>query len=134
MIRMAGDDARGASSLLLLPTLSSSETWSQKNTMLVAMTYMLACTSRGIVTCPMEGYDALGIKGALGIPPGRYSVPLIVSAGKPYRRGGNYANDGGDDDDENETDDAGLGHGGGDMSPRYPIEEVVYGNGFGMPV
>ena len=30
---------------LLLPTLSSPETWSQKNTMLVAMTYMLACTS-----------------------------------------------------------------------------------------
>ena len=34
----------------LLPTLSSSTTWSQKNTMLVAMTYMLGCTSNGLAT------------------------------------------------------------------------------------
>lgn len=110
----------------LLPTLTSAETWSQKNTMLVAMTYMLACTSRGLATCPMEGYDAIGIKRALGIPTGRYSIPLIVSTGTPYRR---EATDG----DEDETDDAGLSHGGRDMSPRYPLEAVVYGNSFGKP-
>jgi len=110
----------------LLPTLTSAETWSQKNTMLVAMTYMLACTSRGLATCPMEGYDAIGIKRVLGIPPGRYSIPLIVSTGTPYQR---EATDG----NENETDDAGLSHGGRDMSRRFPLEAVVYGNSFGKP-
>lgn len=40
---------------VLVPSLGSAETWASKNTMLVAMTYMLACSSRGIATCPMEG-------------------------------------------------------------------------------
>ncbi|KAL3794567.1 hypothetical protein HJC23_008023 [Cyclotella cryptica] len=98
---------------LLLPTLSSPETWSQKNTMLVAMTYMLACTSRGLSTCPMEGIDAQGIRSVLDIPK-RFGIPLIVSTGAPYR---------GED-----------GHGDGGMSPRYPIEDVVFGNSFGTPL
>ncbi|KAL3767588.1 hypothetical protein ACHAW5_008362 [Stephanodiscus triporus] len=98
----------------------------KKNTVLVAMTYMLACTSRGLATCLMEGFDVHGIKRALGIPAGRYSIPLIVSAGTPYRRKNT-------DGDEDETDDAGLSHGGIDMSPGYPLEEVVFGNSFGTP-
>eukprot|EP01082_Thalassiosira_pseudonana_P015131 g13569.t1 g13569 contig82:25312-26763(+) len=110
----------------LLPTLSSSETWSQKNTMLVAMTYMLACTSRGLATCPMEGFDANGVRKVLGIPGGkRYGIPLIVSTGLPYR----YDNG---TNSEEDVDDVGLSHGGeNDMSPRYPLEEVVFGNAFG---
>ena len=117
----------------LLPTLHPSDTWSQKNTMLVAMTYMLACTSYGLATCPMEGYDAFAIMDALGVPAGRYTVPLIVCAGRPYRK--RRGKDDDDDDAGGGTDDAGLGHGGGeDASPRYPMEEVVYGNAFGRPV
>ena len=112
----------------LLPTLSSATTWSQKNTMLVAMTYMLACTSRNLATCPMEGFDANGIRRVLGIPRGRFSIPLIVSAGIPYKRGGNIS-----DGEEEETDDVGVSHGSEDMSPRYPLEEVVYENTYGMP-
>ncbi len=104
----------------LLPTLSSAETWSQKNTMLVAMTYILACTSRGMATCPMEGFDANGVRKVLGIPRGRFSIPLIVCAGTPYRR----------DVEDQEVDDVGLIHG-GSLSPRYPFEEVVYDNKFG---
>jgi nitroreductase len=38
-----------------MPTLSNAETWSSKQAMMVAMTYMLACTSRGLATTPMEG-------------------------------------------------------------------------------
>ena len=38
-----------------LPTLSNAETWSTRQAMMVAMTYMLACTARGLATCPMEG-------------------------------------------------------------------------------
>lgn len=38
-----------------LPSLSNAETWSSKQVMMVAMTYMLACTARGLATAPMEG-------------------------------------------------------------------------------
>lgn len=107
---------------LILPTLSSSETWSQKNCMLVAMTYMLACTSRGLSTCPMEGFDAQGIRNTLGIPR-RFGIPLIVSTGTRYWG-----------DDEN-VDDVGVRHGDGSLSsPRYPMEEVVFGNEFGCRI
>lgn len=109
----------------LLPTLFSSTTWSQKNTMLIAMTYMLACTSRGLATCPMEGIDASGVRKVLGIPRGRYTIPLIVSAGVPYHRKK-------DDYEEEETDDVGVSHGSEDMSPRYPLNEVVYDDAYGI--
>jgi hypothetical protein len=34
---------------------------------------------------------------------------------------------------EDETDDVGLSHGRENMSPRYPIENVIFGNTFGLP-
>eukprot|EP00986_Skeletonema_menzelii_P015960 scaffold13166_cov139-Skeletonema_menzelii.AAC.5 len=112
------------SGIQLLPTLSSAETWAQKNTMLAAMTYLLACTSRGLATCPMEGIDAAGVRKVLGIPRGRYSIPLIVSAGTPYRCSVNEVS---------ETDDVGMSHGDdGNFSPRYKFDEVVFGNTFGV--
>mmetsp|Transcript_11340 Transcript_11340/g.18452 ORF Transcript_11340/g.18452 Transcript_11340/m.18452 type:complete len:126 (-) Transcript_11340:142-519(-) len=110
----------------LLPTLSSAETWSQKNTMLVATTFILACTSRGLATCPMEGFDASGVRKVLGVPRGRFGIPLIVSTGMPHRRNDVQ------DREEEETDDVGLSHG-TSMSPRFPLDEVVYGNAFGKP-
>ena len=113
----------------LLPTLSSSTTWSQKNTMLVAMTYMLGCTSNGLATCPMEGYDAHGICKVLKIPRGRFTIPIIVSTGMPYHSRQSGSGIGGE---EEETDDVGLSHGSEDMSPRYPLEEVVFGNTYGV--
>eukprot|EP00956_Cyclotella_meneghiniana_P012037 scaffold17061_cov77-Cyclotella_meneghiniana.AAC.5 len=107
------------SNSLILPTLSSSEAWAQKNTMLSAMTYMLACTSRGLSTCPMEGFDAQGIRNVLGVPR-RFGVPLIVSTGTSYR---------GVEDEG--VDDVGVSHGDGSMSsPRYPMEDVVFENMF----
>eukprot|EP00984_Skeletonema_dohrnii_P010005 scaffold3867_cov115-Skeletonema_dohrnii-CCMP3373.AAC.5 len=112
------------SDIQLLPTLSSAETWAQKNTMLAAMIYMLACTSRGLATCPMEGIDAAGVRKVLGVPRGRYSIPLIVCAGTPYRRSVNEVS---------ETDDVGMSHGDdGNFSPRYKLDEVVFGNAFGV--
>jgi nitroreductase len=38
-----------------LPTLGSAETWASKQASMVAMTYMLACSSLGLATLPMEG-------------------------------------------------------------------------------
>ncbi|KAL7527969.1 hypothetical protein ACHAWF_002382 [Thalassiosira exigua] len=115
-----------------LPTLSSSEVWSEKNAILAASTYLLACASRGVATCPMEGYDARGVKGCLGAPKGRWGVPLIVCAGTPYRAvGGGGGAKLEDAEEEEETDDVGMRHGAEDASPRYPLEEVAYGDAFG---
>merc|ERR1711862_446682 len=97
---------------------TSADTWSTKNTALMAMTMMLACTSRGLATCPMEGIDAGGVRRALNIPRGRYSIPLIVSTGKPYNEDESTSEDG--------ADDVGM-----NQSPRFPFEDVVYGNSFG---
>jgi hypothetical protein len=92
----------------------------------------------------MEGYDAVGIKKVLGVQPiGRYSIPLIVSTGLPYHRheqqhrqpqsDGENGKEIEVDDETTMTDDAGLSHGSGALlSPRYPSEEVVYENSFGM--
>ena len=71
----------------------------------------------------MEGVDASGVRKVLGVSR-RYSIPLIVSTGVPYRRH--------QDNDAEETDDVGLSHG-GTLSPRYPLEEVLYGDTFGEP-
>jgi nitroreductase len=105
----------------VLPTLSSAEVWAQKNTMLVAMAYLLACTSRGIATCPMEGYCSWGIRQVLHIPR-RYSIPLIVATGSPYRR-----------PTQSSSDDAGMTHGStkDTKTLRYPSPQVIFQNEFG---
>lgn len=122
---------------LVLPSLSSAETWTTKNTMLVAMTYMLGCTSRGLVTCPMEGYNAGGVRRALNIPR-RYSIPIIVSTGHAYRRvrpkedaaaarADNYPDS---------SDDMGMTHaspGSNYSTPRYEFNDIVYQDTFGNP-
>lgn len=80
----------------------------------------------------MEGYDAHGICKVLKIPRGRFTIPIIVSTGMPYhnsRQSGSISEEG---EEEEETDDVGLSHGSEDMSPRYPLEEVVFGNTYGV--
>lgn len=109
-----------------LPTLTSSEVWSQKNTMLVAMSYLLACSSQNIATCPMEGYTAWGIRQALRIPR-RYTIPLIVATGSPYIRSTDSSIK-----PKMSTDDTGISHGNGSIStPRFSTEEMIYNDVFG---
>lgn len=111
-----------ARSKLVVPTLSSPECWSQKNTMLVAMAYMLGCSARGLDTTPMEGYLSWGIRTSLKIPR-RYTIPLIVSTGRAYTAAVTT---------KDEEDDAGISHGTTPetATPRFPIESVIYENGF----
>jgi nitroreductase len=79
--------------------------------MLVAMTYMLGCSSRGIATTPMEGMNASGIRKVLKIPR-RYAIPMIVGTGLAYK----------DDKDSRLEKTA---------TRRYPMEEVIFGDSFG---
>lgn len=101
---------------VLVPSLGSADTWATKNTMLVAMAFILACTSRGYASCPMEGYNIGGIRRVLNIPR-RYSIPLIVSVGLPYER-----------INEDVNDDVGMEHGPGknQQTHRYPTTEVIF--------
>jgi nitroreductase len=107
---------------ILVPSLATSDTWASKNTMLVAMTYMLACTSKGLKTTPMEGYNVGGIRKVLNIPR-RYSIPLIVSTGLEYKRNQSEM-------DQDWADDAGMEHGSGvsRLTPRYRMEDVIFEN------
>lgn len=113
---------------ILVPSLATSDTWATKNTMLVAMTYMLACTSKGLNTTPMEGFNVGGIRKVLNIPR-RYSIPLIVSTGWEYK-GMSLASKDDDEEEERWTDDVGVQHGSSidRLTPRYPIDEVIFEN------
>lgn len=113
---------------VVVPTLSNAETWSTKNTMLVAMAYMLACTSRGLATCPMEGFNAGGIRQVLKIPR-RYAIPIIVSTGRPYVRPQKV-----EVTETDTSDDMGMTHGSEgskNSTPRYDAYDVVFQDGFG---
>jgi len=90
-----------------LPSLTSTETWAARQACMVAMTYMYACTARGLATIPMEGYDAVGIRRVLGIP-SRYQVTLLVSTGLDTRE---------------PTPNA-------DEYRRYPYSTMIFENGF----
>ena len=90
-----------------LPTLVPSETWACKQATLVAMTYMLACSSRHLATAPMEGIDAGGIRRVLNIP-SRYAIPLIVSTGVAAKERSRER----------------------ELHRRYPLEDFVFENSF----
>jgi nitroreductase len=60
--------------------------WAYKQTALAAMTYLLAATSLGLATHPMEGLDHARAARAVGLAEGRFSVPLVVATGWPLHR------------------------------------------------
>ena len=96
--------------------------------MLVAMSFMLGCTSRGLASCPMEGFNAGGVRRALGISR-RYAIPIIVSVGLPYER----------EEQEEGEDDAGMAHGSPgkgshQATKRYSLESSIYGDVFGAKI
>ena len=55
--------------------------WAYKQTALAAMSYVLAATSLGLCTRMMEGLDPGRGAEAVGLPQGRFSVPLVVVTG-----------------------------------------------------
>jgi len=69
-----------------MPTIDSVESWSYKNTAIMAQTLVLAAVSHGLGTCMMEGYDVRRTRQILRIPD-RYAVPLMVVMGYEYDEG-----------------------------------------------
>ena len=97
-----------------VPSIDSVQSWSFKNTSLVAQTFVLAATSHGLSTCLMEGYDDRRVKDILRIPD-RYAVPLICCVGYEYE---------GDDNTEKKNHDS-------KKAPRLNLDEVFFGDTFG---
>lgn len=98
-----------ASYVMPVPTPSTAETWSHKNTIFPAAFFVLAATARGLATTVMEGYDSRRVANAVGLP-GRYTVPVVVSLG--------YAKDAGA---RRETS-------------RYAPEELFFEDRYGAPL
>jgi nitroreductase len=94
-----------------LPSLSSAETWTTKQIMLVVMTYLLSCTSHGLATIPMEGINAGLLRQKFNIPT-RYSIPVIVSTGVAYHQPTNKP-----------VSDI--------TTRRYPLDEMIFDDTFG---
>jgi nitroreductase len=95
-----------------MPTLASAETWSSKQTTMLAMAYMLTCTSRSLATIPMEGFHAGGIRKMLKIPR-RFAIPLIVATGMPL------------------SEDGGTRPSGISVTPRYPPDQAIFSDTYG---
>jgi nitroreductase len=58
--------------------------WLTKQTMLCAMTLMLAASAAGLATLPMEGFDERRVRKALGIPRSQI-VPVVIAMGYAAR-------------------------------------------------
>lgn len=57
-----------------------------KSTALAAQNFMLSMAAHGYDTCPMEGFDSLRVKQALGLP-GAAQINMIVSCGIRTEKG-----------------------------------------------
>lgn len=94
-----------------MPEVDPIRAWSYKNTSLLVQSYVLAAASHDLATCIMEGFDSRRAKEVLRIPD-RYSIPMMVATGYDY------------DEARNEKDS---------LTPRLPMEDVVFGDCFGRP-
>lgn len=93
-----------------MPQMEPIQVWATKQTALVAQSFLLAAASHGVATSPMEGFDANRLKEILSIPD-RYHIPLVVATG--------YA----EEQDKEKP-----------LTPRLPLEEVVFEDSFGEPI
>ncbi len=58
--------------------------WTSRNAIFAAQTFLLAACAYGIDTCPMEGFNAVGLRRALGLPRD-VLIPLVIAVGRAAR-------------------------------------------------
>ncbi|MEI9850738.1 MAG: nitroreductase family protein [Sphingomonas sp.] len=54
--------------------------WTSRNAIFAAQTFLLAASAHGVDTCPMEGFNAVKLRKALGLPPD-VVIPLVIALG-----------------------------------------------------
>lgn len=94
-----------------MPEIDPVQSWSYKNTGLLAQTFVYAAESHGLATTMMEGFDARRAREILRIPD-RYAIPLMVATGYEY--------------EEEQTTEK-------QKTPRLELSEVVFSDTFGAP-
>lgn len=98
-----------------MPHIEPIQSWSYKNTALAAQTYLFAAQSHQLDTCIMEGFDPRRMKEVLSIPD-RYGIPMVIGTGYEYQEG--------EDGKQKQPK----------LTPRLPLEEVVFQDRFGDPI
>jgi nitroreductase len=109
------------------PVIPNLETWAVKNTALAAHQLILAATSLGLATAPMEGFDERRLCYQLNIPIEDYSIPLVVSIGYSLKAGEDNINT----NEFDNTDNTDLSNIVFPKKARFKIEDVCYSNTFG---
>jgi len=109
-----------------VPRFERPETWAAKNTMLAAMTFMLAASSHGLTTCPMEGFDARRLRRLLKVP-SRYEVPVVICVGYAATPAEEAAQEG------KEGHAHAVSSKQAPASLRFNVEEVVCEETYGRP-
>ena len=109
-----------------VPRFERPETWAAKNTMLAAMTFMLAASSHGLTTCPMEGFDARRLRRLLKLP-SRYEVPVVICVGYAATPAEEAAQEGKEGHAHAVSSKQAL------ASLRFNVEEVVCEETYGRP-
>jgi hypothetical protein len=120
--------------------------WAAKNTSFAAQNYMLAATSFGLATSPMEGFDERKLCQLLNIPQNNYCVPLIISTGYPASTANeacsNYNNNSEvikDSDRDNDRDSNSKNSSINNIDTnrkkiRYKPEDICFANKYGIPM
>jgi len=67
-------------------SIADMRVWSTKSAALAAQNFMLAARAHGYDTCPMEGYDSVRLKKALGLKCNS-EIVMVISVGKRGRGG-----------------------------------------------
>lgn len=119
------------------PSISSTnEAWSMKNTTLAAQQFMLAATSVGLCTAPMEGFDGRRVCFQLGIPIERYCIPIVISAGysEEHVDNGGASYELGSNTNGNSNDTKLQSTCEFEKKVRFALEEICYGDQFGSPL
>jgi len=116
-----------ASPLSPAPKLHCNEYWAVKNTIFAAQQLMLAATSLGLSTLPMEGFDERRVHFQLSIPPSTYTIPLIISLG--------YSADSEEEErfhNSLDFEEAETNH--FPQKARYPLDKICYEDSYGQKI
>ncbi|GAB5369879.1 hypothetical protein AAMO2058_001444500 [Amorphochlora amoebiformis] len=63
--------------------LNTPREWAMKNTMIAASFYLLAATSMGLATAPIEGFNEKIVLDTLNLDSERYHIPIMIPTGYP---------------------------------------------------
>ena len=113
------------------------ESFACKNAAFAGLQFMLAATSQGLSTCPMEGFDERRISSSFNIPMENYVVPFVVALGYAEEKINGHdiehlVNDKiGNDEDGNSKKISEMKF---PQKPRFAVEDMFFSDSYGQPL